>query len=683
MKKKQIEQIPYKKIVSIPKGYKYLAIAFVKNISHERVLFIDVYSKENKKAPVLRSTYSQKDWGSYIPGTEDSWRQARIKDEYATLRWAHTYDRNAKTYISEEDAEKVMKFCKKRPPRYSNANWIDYIEHQERAIKWEKESRARDRKKEALDNRCRNVPELPKDFDSWIEDEIFEKWSFIYYKRKGRYATFFCSHCGKEYTYATQARDTFEGAFEHIVAVPSHNQLGRCEKCDHAGIFKAAGKTKDVWCKTEYAYIGQPYGESGAVIRYYQIDKIFKPDEVAKYIKTEIARSFYEEGKRVQTDFHKYSGYTGRYFWDYCNLGGMSNIKLSHGHIYPGTWQQLSETCLKYSGAEEYVKNYDTENLVHYMTAYHDYPSIEILSKLGMYKMVNALINNSWSVDVVKMAKTPEAMFKIGKRELRILIREHGEPETLRVLQLEHSLGQQWTEEQREAIQSLHADKNKMRLALSVMSVQQFINRVEKYAGASFDASCMDAWNQIKHMATTYLDYLDMRSKRGYDLSNSIIAFPRDILEEHQKMVLETEKEKVDARMKEVEERFGNIKKHYRRNFKKYHFEDDEFIIRPARSASEIVIEGRVLHHCVGGDSYLRKHNEDESFILMLRSKEHEDIPYITVEIQGTKIVQWYGAHDKKPDEDRMQKWLDQYITRLKCQGTQNIEDADLIREVG
>ena len=26
MKKKQIEQIPYKKIVSIPKGYKYLEI---------------------------------------------------------------------------------------------------------------------------------------------------------------------------------------------------------------------------------------------------------------------------------------------------------------------------------------------------------------------------------------------------------------------------------------------------------------------------------------------------------------------------------------------------------------------------------------------------------------------------------------------------------------------------------
>lgn len=79
----------------------------------------------------------------------------------------------------------------------------------------------------------------------------------------------------------------------------------------------------------------------------------------------------------------------------------------------------------------------------------------------------------------------------------------------------------------------------------------------------------------------------------------------------------------------------------------------------------------------------MKKHNEQKSIILFLRFKEEQETPYITVEIEGERIVQWYGAHDKKPDEDRMQKWLNQYITRLKCQGTQNIEDADLIREVG
>ena len=29
-------------------------------------------------------------------------------------------------------------------------------------------------------------------------------------------------------------------------------------------------------------------------------------------------------------------------------------------------------------------------------------------------------------------------------------------------------------------------------------------------------------------------------------------------------------------------------------------------------------------------------------------------------------IRQWYGAHDKKPDKDRMRRWLDAYVKRLK-----------------
>lgn len=79
-------------------------------------------------------------------------------------------------------------------------------------------------------------------------------------------------------------------------------------------------------------------------------------------------------------------------------------------------------------------------------------------------------------------------------------------------------------------------------------------------------------------------------------------------------------------------------------------------------------MEGRILHHCVGGNNYLGKHNTGESVILMLRFKDRESEPYITVEIKEERIVQWYGAHDKKPDERNMKKWLDDYTKRLKCE---------------
>ena len=91
-------------------------------------------------------------------------------------------------------------------------------------------------------------------------------------------------------------------------------------------------------------------------------------------------------------------------------------------------------------------------------------------------------------------------------------------------------------------------------------------------------------------------------------------------------------------------------------------------MIRPARSAKEIVEEGRILHHCVGGDNYLRKHNDGRSYILMLRFKDKTEEPYITVEISSNKpeIIQWYGERDRKPDAKNMQKWLKHYLKQLK-----------------
>ena len=79
-------------------------------------------------------------------------------------------------------------------------------------------------------------------------------------------------------------------------------------------------------------------------------------------------------------------------------------------------------------------------------------------------------------------------------------------------------------------------------------------------------------------------------------------------------------------------------------------------------------MEGRILHHCVGGDNYLGKHNSGMTYILMLRFKETQEIPYITVEIDNRtdKILQWYGNYDRKPDKDRMQEWLDIYVAKLK-----------------
>ena len=44
-----------------------------------------------------------------------------------------------------------------------------------------------------------------------------------------------------------------------------------------------------------------------------------------------------------------------------------------------------------------------------------------------------------------------------------------------------------------------------------------------------------------------------------------------------------------------------------------------------------------------------------------------QNIPFITIEIEGTKIKQWYGKDNKKTnEEEKIKNLLEQYINQLK-----------------
>ena len=62
---------------------------------------------------------------------------------------------------------------------------------------------------------------------------------------------------------------------------------------------------------------------------------------------------------------------------------------------------------------------------------------------------------------------------------------------------------------------------------------------------------------------------------------------------------------------------------------------------------------------------YMDKHNKGQTFILFLRKEEEPDIPYYTIEIKGDEILQWYGAHDKKPDKEVVGPWLNHFIKHI------------------
>ena len=81
-----------------------------------------------------------------------------------------------------------------------------------------------------------------------------------------------------------------------------------------------------------------------------------------------------------------------------------------------------------------------------------------------------------------------------------------------------------------------------------------------------------------------------------------------------------------------------------------------------------MILEGNRLHHCVGNErvGYLRKCNEGEDIILVLRHTKTPDMPYITVEVGNDgKILQWFGVYDTQPNFKSNEAWLKRYIKQL------------------
>lgn len=707
MRKKEIEKIPYLglKKINRKKDVKYIGVTAVKIVGNKKHLFLEVYKnkKESKMVPVVRIILTKKEFWNYFPETEQWTRQKVEKDGgYGNWIWgekADTWEQMEKENVlqSTEDLEKIKKFCKIKIPVYYEARWWQYIyKHEDdlaTAARIDREHRKFVRRQEALKDRMAHTAKLPEKRILEYADRIyFQKEHHLYYKKYGSWTKIACSKCGGVTDARWRDGISYESQFQKHTEEPREGKSGKCPMCGAVGTYKCQGKIKGEYSKKIHLFLGQRYKEDGAVLRYVEIEKAWTlgfiegndgPEmyNAAEEISgVEVARAYFEPGKKVQIDYHKHDLYRNEDFWDDCNLYGLANIDIKAATIMPETYEELKNTIFRYSGLKEYDEQTQEVNPIRYLQNYQKTPQIEILAKLGLSEIVKGINEGRTGIIVDASAKRLDALLGIRRERTKKLIEEKGDARLLRVLQIEKSLDQHWTEEQVNHLRETGLDIAHIAFVLNYMTIQKLLNRIEKYAGCAYETNCGRAVANIRNTAIIYIDYLMMRERRGYDLHNTVYQQPRDLSAAHRQMVTETNREEVKKRLEETEERYENIKKRYRSLRKEYCYEDATYLIRPARSAEEIVMEGRILHHCVGGDNYLSKHNEGKSYILMMRYQKEPETPYITIEInpEQKRIVQWYGERDTKPDKEKIQSWLDNYLEKLK-NGTLQEEISEMM----
>ncbi len=140
--------------------------------------------------------------------------------------------------------------------------------------------------------------------------------------------------------------------------------------------------------------------------------------------------------------------------------------------------------------------------------------------------------------------------------------------------------------------------------------------------------------------ATLWCDYIDFLCFFGKDLHNAKYVCPANLKAEHDRYMLK--KAKADAQQ-EIEKQLEK-EAEYREAKEKFFglvFSDGLINIRVLESVAEIVLEGKMMHHCVGG-----YHSKTDSLILSA-CIDGNRIETIEISISGLRIIQSRGVCNK------------------------------------
>ena len=164
--------------------------------------------------------------------------------------------------------------------------------------------------------------------------------------------------------------------------------------------------------------------------------------------------------------------------------------------------------------------------------------------------------------------------------------------------------------------------------------------------------------------AYTYWDYWTACTHLGLDMNEEKNRYPHDFKRWHDIRIDEyhtLQAKEDEQKRKDLYEKFAKVAEKY---VALQYEKKADYVVIIAHNPNDLVVEGRALEHCVGRMNYDQKFAREESLIFFIRTKEHPDVPLVTVEYSPSqkRVLQCYGKKDKKPNDNILnfvnKKWL-------------------------
>jgi hypothetical protein len=489
-----------------------------------------------------------------------------------------------------------------------------------------------------------NIDEITvEDVENWPEDvemmcrEQIKKDTLkcLFFRHVKNGAVFSCTECGffgaKNVKFKHDQITTCPVCKKHIRTYSAG--YGK-DRLSHERSYGLCYELNDLWCirvvTARIAYLGDFPKEPRISIAPNYV-YIFSKKKAVRYIYR--GRYNYEKGRYIYT-WEKMSRVN-------C-LPTMSMFRHNdYSDTVPLNTESYKKTALKYCAPE--IMSESVNQLILYLKLWQRHKNVEYLAKQGFGNLIEDMLKYTYKRDYINWkSNNLLKMLGIGKNDL----------EFCKVM----------TFEQLEFFKELKASDGALAEPL-IMYFRSRIRQAEnihKKTGLSY----RQIRNYLEKQGGIYLiqwmsDYCDM----SVDCMGHVEELrQKDIRTAHDRMTTKLqfhENAKYNARMHE------RCKK-----LKKLCMSYGDLIMKPPESSEDIIIEGSILHHCVGG--YVARHAEGKTNILFIRKKTAPDTPFFTVEVSNElRIIQCHGyrneAENPKPEEIKsFEEAYNEFLKKIK-----------------
>ena len=170
---------------------------------------------------------------------------------------------------------------------------------------------------------------------------------------------------------------------------------------------------------------------------------------------------------------------------------------------------------------------------------------------------------------------------------------------------------------------------------------------------------------------TTWRDYINMADQLKMNTKLDQIARPKDLKAAHDECVLLREKGDAKKEAQMLAKKWPKVNKQLPK-LKKFEYTADGYTIVAPESIEDIVMEGRILKHCVHiCDYYFSRIQTDESYLFFLRKAKSPDMPWYTLEVEPSGNIRQKRTTGDNQNKDFMaavgflKKWQKYFVKKL------------------